>query len=86
MYYLSYVIYHPCMTPKAILEHISLQRHPNPRLDPPSHSLHHVISDGVLPRPFPCRRLVTRAIGLVDMSDLWYQRVVGIGVCEHRTD
>ena len=86
MYYLSYVIYHPRKTPKAIIERISRQRHCDPCLDPHPHYPHRVISNGILPRPFPCSRLVSGAVSLVDMCDLWYQRVVGVRVCEHRAD
>lgn len=39
--------------------------------------------DGVLPGPLPGGGLVAGAVGLVDMCDLGYERVVGVGVCEH---
>jgi hypothetical protein len=42
--------------------------------------------DGVLPGPLPGGSLVAGAVGLVDVCDLGYQRVVGVGVCEHGAD
>ena len=42
--------------------------------------------DGVLPGPLPGGGLVTRTVGLVDVCDIGYERVVGVGVCEHGAD
>lgn len=42
--------------------------------------------DGVLPGPLPGGSLVTGAVGLVDVCNLRNQRVVGVGVCEHRAN
>jgi len=42
--------------------------------------------DGVLPGPLPGGGLVAGAVGLVDVCDLGYQRVVGVRVCEHGAD
>lgn len=42
--------------------------------------------DGVLPGPLPRGRLVTSAVGLVDMRDLRDQRVVGVRVGQHRAN
>lgn len=43
-------------------------------------------SDGVLPSPLSRCCLVPRAVGFVDVGDLWYQRVVRVRVCEHGAD
>lgn len=42
--------------------------------------------DGVLSRPLSRCSLVPRAIGLVDMCDFRYERVIGIRICEHGAD
>ena len=42
--------------------------------------------DGVLPSPFPRCRFVPRTVGLVNMGDLGYQRIIRVGVCEHGAD
>ena len=42
--------------------------------------------NGVLPRPLACRRLVTGAIGLVDVGNFGHQRVVGVRVSQHGAD
>lgn len=42
--------------------------------------------DGKLSRPLPRRRLVSSAVGLVHVSNLWDERVVGVGVSEHGAD
>ena len=42
--------------------------------------------DGVLPGPLPGSRLVPGTIGLVDVRDLGDERIVGVGVGEHRAD
>lgn len=43
-------------------------------------------SNSVLARPFAGCRLVPRSVRLVDVRDLRHQRVVRVGVCEHRAD
>lgn len=43
-------------------------------------------SNSVLARPLAGCGLVPGAIGLVDVRDFGHQRIVGVGVCEHRTD
>ena len=43
-------------------------------------------SNSVLAGPFPSRRLVSWAVGLVDVSDLGNERIIRVGVCEHRAD
>jgi hypothetical protein len=43
-------------------------------------------SNSVLASPFASRRLVPGAVRLVDMRDLGNQRVIRVGVCEHRAD
>lgn len=42
--------------------------------------------DSIFAGPFPCRRLVSRAVGLVDMCDFGDERVVRVGVREHGAD
>lgn len=43
-------------------------------------------SNGVFASPFPRRRVVPRTVCLVNVRDLWYQRIVRVRVCEHRAD
>jgi len=40
-------------------------------------------SDSIFPRPFSSSRLISRSVGLVNMGDLGYQRIIRIWVCEH---
>lgn len=42
--------------------------------------------DRVFPGPLAGGRLVPRAVGLVDVCNFGHERVVGVGVCEHRAD
>jgi hypothetical protein len=42
--------------------------------------------DGVLASPLPGRRLIPGPVGLVDVCNLGYERVVGVGVGQHRAD
>ena len=42
--------------------------------------------DSVLSSPLPRSRFVPRTIGLVNVGNLGHQRIVGVGVCEHRAD
>lgn len=42
--------------------------------------------DRKLPRPFSGRRLVSSAVGLVDVSNLRNEGVIGVGVGEHGAD
>ncbi len=42
--------------------------------------------DSVLPSPLSRGRFVPRTVGLVNVCDLWHQRIVGVRICEHRTD
>lgn len=43
-------------------------------------------SDSVLAGPLASSRLVPGTVSLVDVGDLGHQRVVGVGICEHRAD
>ena len=43
-------------------------------------------SNGVLARPFTSGGFVPGTVGLVDVSDLGHQRIIRVGVCEHRAD
>jgi hypothetical protein len=42
--------------------------------------------DSILARPLPGSSLVSGSVCLVDMCDLRNERVVGVGICEHRAD
>lgn len=54
-------------------------------LNEDSHRLPHSL-DSVLPSPLPGHGLIPGAVRLVHMCDLGNERVVGVGVCEHRAD
>lgn len=43
-------------------------------------------SNSVLPRPLASCGLVPGAVGLVDVRDFGHQRIVRVGVCEHRAN
>ena len=43
-------------------------------------------SHGVLSSPFPSCCFIFGLVGFVDVCDLWYQRVIGVGVCEKTAD
>ena len=45
-----------------------------------------ILSNSKLPSPLSGCSLVSSPVGLVDVGDLWYQRVVWVGVCEHRAN
>lgn len=42
--------------------------------------------NGVLASPLPGRRLIPGSVGLVDVCNLGDERVVRVGVCQHRAD
>lgn len=44
------------------------------------------VLDSVLPGPLPCRLLVPGAIRLVHVGNLGDERIVGVGVGQHRAD
>lgn len=44
------------------------------------------LSNGVFACPFPSGGFVTRAVRLVDVSDLGHKRVVRVGVSKHGAD
>ena len=43
-------------------------------------------SHGVLSTPFSGRCLIFGLVSLIDMGNLWHKRIVGVGICEKRTD
>lgn len=43
-------------------------------------------SNGVLARPLTSGGFVPGTVGLVDVGDLGHQRIIRVGVCEHRAD
>ena len=43
-------------------------------------------SHGVLSSPFSGGGLVLGLVGLVDVSDLWHQRIIWVGISEQGTD
>jgi hypothetical protein len=51
-----------------------------------SHATSPAALDGVLPGPLARRRFIAGSVGLVDMCDLGDERIVGVGVCQHRAD
>lgn len=42
--------------------------------------------DGVLAGPFPSGRLVPGPVGLVHVRNLRHKGIIGVRVCQHRTD
>jgi hypothetical protein len=44
------------------------------------------LSNSVLASPFTSCGLVSWTVGLIDVCDLGHQRVIRVGVCEHRAD
>lgn len=42
--------------------------------------------NGILASPLASSGLVSRSIGLVDMGNLGYKRIIGVGVCQHGAD
>ena len=59
---------------------------PPATLHPPLGIYHMSCSDGELPRPLPCCSLVSGTVGFVHMGDFGNERVIGIGIGEHRAD
>ena len=49
-------------------------------------SILHSQSLGILLSPFTCSGLEFRSIALVELGDLWHERVIGVGVGEERGD
>jgi len=52
------------------------------------HAYHNIQGDldGVLASPFSSCVLISGTVSLVDMCDLGHQRIVRVGVCQHRAD
>ena len=42
--------------------------------------------DGIFPCPFPRGGLVPCSVGFIDMRDFRHERIIGVGISEHRTD
>lgn len=68
---------HPRLSRPCTPPHASFARHRRPQASP---------LDSVLASPLPGGRLVSRTVGLVHVRDLGNERVVGVGVRQHRAD